>query len=325
MRCPTLAELPSPPPGKTGWPWTEESPRLPPIQPDGRPWPRVSIVTPSYNQGRFIEETIRSVLLQGYPDLEFIIMDGGSTDETVSIITKYEQWITHWESAKDGGQSAAINKGMARATGEWANWINSDDMLELGGLRAVGEVCARACYDTKAIAFNCLNIEEDGGRRHVSRKCISKSVWQFLTDRAATPQPSTFVRAENLRVDEGLHFVMDWALHFTLVERFPNAFAESEEVVAIARNHAATKTALNFHRFRSEGIEFLRGYRSSTLETDAAILVFGVRHRAQTRFKAREPTIYWCLRSLMVNPILAFDRFYLGAFRRALNVRGGKD
>lgn len=134
MRCPTLPELPPPPRGKTGWPWTIESKRLPEKMPDGRPWPRISIVTPSYNQGRYIEETIRSVLLQGYPDLEYIIMDGGSTDGAVDVIRKYEHWLTHWQSGPDGGQGAAINAGFRQCTGLVANWLNSDDYLNVNAL-----------------------------------------------------------------------------------------------------------------------------------------------------------------------------------------------
>jgi glycosyltransferase involved in cell wall biosynthesis len=127
MRCPKLAELPPPPAGKTGWPWTVETPQLVDAMPDGGPWPRISVVTPSYNQGEFIEETIRSVLLQGYPDLEYIVMDGGSSDETLSILKKYDPWFAHLQSNKDRGQAHAINKGFALATGTIGAYLNSDD------------------------------------------------------------------------------------------------------------------------------------------------------------------------------------------------------
>ncbi len=92
--------------------------------------PKISIITPSYNQGKFIEETILSVINQQYSNLEFIIIDGGSTDNTVDIIEKYSTQITYWVSEKDEGQSDAINKGFLKATGEIINWLNSDDYLQ---------------------------------------------------------------------------------------------------------------------------------------------------------------------------------------------------
>lgn len=140
MQCPRLHELPAPPAGKTGWPWTIETPRLPERRPDGSSWPRISIVTPTYNHGQFIEETIRSVLLQGYPDLEYIIVDGASDDGSVETIKKYEKWLTFWVSEKDRGQSHAINKGFEHTKGAILNWLNSDDALQPHALWCVGSI-----------------------------------------------------------------------------------------------------------------------------------------------------------------------------------------
>jgi len=128
MRCPQIKELPLPPSGKTGWPWTEDSPWVADSMPSGCHWPKISIVTPSFNQGRFIEETIRSVLLQGYPDVEYTVIDGGSEDGSREIIEKYSKWLTYWVSELDQGQSHAINKGLIRSTGALAGWLNSDDI-----------------------------------------------------------------------------------------------------------------------------------------------------------------------------------------------------
>ena len=133
----TLDDLPAPPPGKTGWIWTEQSNPLPPKMPDGTEWPRISIVTPSYNQGHYIEETIRSILLQGYPNLEYIIIDGGSTDRSVEIIQKYASFLTYWVSEPDNGQTQAIDKGLAYCTGEIFNWVNSDDFLSRNALATI--------------------------------------------------------------------------------------------------------------------------------------------------------------------------------------------
>src|ERR1700741_2339226 len=101
--------------------------------------PKISIITPSYNQGKYIEQTILSVIEQGYPDYELIIIDGGSTDDTIEVIKKYESKIAYWISEKDNGQADAINKGLAKATGEIFNWINSDDILEKDALQIIGE------------------------------------------------------------------------------------------------------------------------------------------------------------------------------------------
>jgi glycosyltransferase involved in cell wall biosynthesis len=133
---PTFKDLPPLQTEKIGWPWTddEDSNILPERMPNGLKWPRISIVTPSYNQGQFLEETIRSVLLQGYPNLEYIVIDGGSNDDSVDIIRKYEPWIYHWVSEADQGQSDAINKGFAISTGQIMGWINSDDLLVNGAL-----------------------------------------------------------------------------------------------------------------------------------------------------------------------------------------------
>src|SRR5262245_56726836 len=113
MKGPSLNDLPSPPPGKTGWPWTEARTEFPPNPCANRRLPTISIVTATFNQGNFIEHTIRSIVLQGYPDLEYIVIDGGSTDGTQEIIEKYRPFIAHYVSESDDGQYDAINKGFA--------------------------------------------------------------------------------------------------------------------------------------------------------------------------------------------------------------------
>ncbi|MGB3309226.1 MAG: glycosyltransferase family 2 protein [Nodosilinea sp.] len=138
-RALTLTDLPQPPAGKSGWPWTKASNPLPKYMPDGSEWPRISVITPSYNQGQFLEETIRSVLLQGYPNLEYIVVDGGSTDNSVKVIKKYRVYIAYWVSERDKGQAHAVNKGLKVSTGSILGWINSDDLYVKDTFKKIAE------------------------------------------------------------------------------------------------------------------------------------------------------------------------------------------
>ena len=115
--------------------------------------PKISIVTPSFNQGQFLEETILSVLKQEYSNLEYIIIDGGSNDKSLNIIKQYEKKISYWVSEPDNGQTHAINKGFSQATGEIFMWLNSDDILLKGSLNSIGEAYNNTIHKTKFIGL----------------------------------------------------------------------------------------------------------------------------------------------------------------------------
>lgn len=234
--------LPPLPPGKKGWPWTEKRPSFPERTPLGAPWPRITIVTPSYNQGSFIEETLRSVLLQGYPNLEYFVMDGGSTDGSVEIIRKYEKWLTHWTSEKDRGQSHAINKGFERATGEIIGWLNSDDLLERGALEAVG----RAFAENKNldILFGSCRYFQEGENQSLVKE-VSPDPFRDICISNPIHQPSTFwtrrLMSKAGTVCEDLQYAMDWELwnRFALVK--PNS-GVIPDCLSAFRFHPAHKT-----------------------------------------------------------------------------------
>jgi glycosyltransferase involved in cell wall biosynthesis len=204
-------DLPAPPPGSSGWPWTQA-----PDQPvDGqRAWPAISIVIPSLRQGDRIEAAIRSVLLQGYPRLELMVLDGGSTDGTCDILRRYAPWLSHWESRPDRGQSHAINKGWARSRGEVFNWLCCDDVLAPGALATVG--AAFGDDPTLDVLAGSVQViaEFPGGEDMVMR--ATPRTLDLMPEANPIGQPSCFIRrravARRLLVREGLRYSMDFDL-----------------------------------------------------------------------------------------------------------------
>jgi len=173
-------------------------------------YPKISIVTPSYNQGKFIEGTILSVLNQNYPNLEYIIVDGGSTDNSVEIIKKYQDRISYWVSEKDRGQSHAVNKGFKRATGDIIGWLNSDDTYLPHCLKHVEKAFSEH-PDADAVYGNIVYTDENSvtlWRRYVPR-IYPYEMLLFYT----FGQPAVFFKRRILGkigyVDETLKYTMD--------------------------------------------------------------------------------------------------------------------
>lgn len=172
--------------------------------------PRISIVTPSYNQRQYIEETILSVLNQDYPNFEYIIIDGGSTDGSVDIIRRYSGRLAFWVSEKDNGFAEAINKGFRKATGEIFFWINSDDVLVKDALKIVGNYFAKF-PDAQVVFGDRYIIDEKSARVRDMRFHFYHS--QLFRNYKNIGQEATFWRREIFTsvggIDESLHYAID--------------------------------------------------------------------------------------------------------------------
>ena len=253
-------DLPVPPDGRTGWPWTDETGMKKTVSIPAR-LPRISIVSPSYQQGGFIEETIRSVLLQGYPNLEYIIMDGGSTDNTVEIIKKYQKHLSSWRSERDRGQSHAINKGLALCTGDIFNWINSDDLLTPGALWAVARGWTKS--PGRIISGGVELFNETGVFRRLSagQQTLRNFVRFWEAEGFGWAQQSTFVPLADLKdlggVREDLTYCMDYNMMVRLLLKGIQV-AYIEETLARFRFHSNSKTVGQTEDFRLERVEMLR-------------------------------------------------------------------
>ena len=213
---------------------------------------KISVVIPSFNQGHFLEETIQSVLSQNYPQLELIIIDGGSKDQSVDIIRKYEHHFKYWVSEKDSGQSEAINKGLKRCTGDVIAWLCSDDLYTPGALLKVNEVFSSSFSSIGLIHGNSRLFNSKGTIR------IDTGLKQQIPERVLAgmtfPQPSAFFRKSFLDqiglLDEKLHYGMDYEIFARL--KMVSEFKYVDYCFSEYRLHEASKTTSAIAKFITE-------------------------------------------------------------------------
>jgi len=207
-------------------------------------WPRISIVIPSLNQGRYLEQTILSVLNQQYPNLELLVMDGGSTDDSRHIIQKYAAHLAHWRSAPDGGQAAAIEEGFEIASGDIFAYLNSDDLYLPNALHTVGSLF-RAAPEMEFLYGDCLMIDEEN---RIMRRMypIDFDLDTFLFDHTIIQQQAAFWRRDLYHksggIDRALQFCMDYDLWLRCAQAGAT-FTRTPELLAAFRRHPASKTS----------------------------------------------------------------------------------
>jgi len=229
-----LNALPAPAGQQKGWPWTEQI--APEAYSDKTTWPKLTIVTPSYNQAAFLEQTIRSVLLQNYPNLEYIVIDGGSTDGSLDIIKKYEPWLSYQQSKADRGQSNAINLGFSLASGNYHSWINSDDYYLKGTF--IKTITRFEQTGTDFIYGYCLEYDVVTAKSKLMQVLPLKDYFLRLPSLA---QPACFWRATiHQPIWEELHCSLDYELWLRMVKGRKSSLIK--QPLAVASVHAGAKT-----------------------------------------------------------------------------------
>jgi len=233
------------------WPWNWEID--PSLYQEKNTWPTISVVIPSYNQGAFIEKTIRSVLMQNYPSLELIVIDGGSTDQSVEMIRKYADHLDFWVSEKDRGQADAINKGLNRASGEILYWINSDDYLLPEALYHIGSFD----WNTDMGALVGIGHKVDiHGQVQYTPKVPELGYKTFLNwvGYGNFMQPACFFSSRAWKdcgpLNENLHYCLDVDLWLKISQKY--TFIKIEQDLAHAYIHPDAKTTAERERSRAE-------------------------------------------------------------------------
>lgn len=216
--------------------------------------PRISIVTPSCNSVHYIEETIDSVLSQGYSNLEYIIVDGGSSDGTVDIIRKYSKYLRSWSSEPDSGQADAIQKGFRRCTGDIFNWLNADDSYKPGALALVAQAFKDPAVNVYAAKSHVYGL----GKSYLSNgTTLYPNNLERTVGRARIDQPETFFRRSIIEmlggVNTNLHYLMDLELWIRYLLSFGlTGIVQSDDVIVNFRLHADSKTVSQQDGFAQE-------------------------------------------------------------------------
>jgi len=204
--------------------------------------PRISIVTPSFNQAAYLEKCIKSVLAQNYPNLEYIVMDGGSTDGSVEIIRRYESNITYWQSQPDGGQAAAIGEGFQRSTGRLLSWINSDDFLCKGALFRVAEAYQE--HPSSGLFFgNSFWVDHVGNLKYpLIPSSMSYEDWIYQTysvfQGSVFFSHDTYLKVGGININ--LLYAMEYDLFFKIAKIFPTTYIP--HFLACFRDQPKSKT-----------------------------------------------------------------------------------